>query len=54
MKLLLAQWNWSGWLNSIPMPSSRGSVITFCIVVICFSLFIMMKKFSPDDRVNRG
>jgi hypothetical protein len=45
---LLAQWNWYGWLNSIPMPSSRGSVITLCIVIICFSLFILMKKFSSD------
>jgi hypothetical protein len=43
-------WSWFGWLNSIPYPSSRGAVITFCIVIICFSLFIMMKKFSPDDR----
>jgi hypothetical protein len=51
---LLAEWNWYRWLSSIPMPSSRGGVITLCIVIICFSLFIMMKKFSPDDRVNRG
>jgi hypothetical protein len=43
-------WTWTGWLSSIPYPSSRGPVITLCIVVICFSLFIMMKKFGPDDR----
>jgi hypothetical protein len=50
---LLADWNWYGWLRSIPMPSSRGSVITLCIVIICFSLFVLMKKFSPDDDARR-
>lgn len=46
-------WTWTGWLNSVPYPSSRGAVITLCIVIICFSLFIMMKKFSSDDRARR-
>ena len=41
-------WTWFGWLNSIPLPSSRGSVITLCIVIICLSLFVLMKKFSSD------
>jgi hypothetical protein len=50
---LLAQWNWYGWLSSIPMPSSRGSVITLCIVIICLSLFVLMKKFSSDGGARR-
>ncbi len=48
-----SQWNWYGWLRSIPMPSSRGSVITLCIVIICFSLFVLMKKFSSDGGDRR-
>jgi hypothetical protein len=43
-------WTWTGWLNSIPYPTSRGAVISLCIAIICFSLFIMMKKFHSNDR----
>ncbi len=35
---------WWGWISCFSSPSSRGSVITLCVVIVCFSLFIMMKK----------
>ncbi len=34
-------WYWLGWFSS---ASSRGNVITLCVVIVCFSLFILMKK----------
>jgi hypothetical protein len=44
MTILFAEWNCWFWLAYLSNISSRGSVITLCIVIVCMSLFIMMKK----------
>ena len=44
MTIFFAEWNWWWWLQYFSNVGSRGNVITLCLVIICMSLFILMKK----------
>ncbi|HVS35382.1 MAG TPA: hypothetical protein VMS17_07340 [Gemmataceae bacterium] len=44
MTRLFADFNWWGWVSCFSNPNSRSSVITLCVVIVCMSLFILMKK----------
>jgi hypothetical protein len=44
MTSFFADGNWWWWLSYFSSASSRGNVITLCVVIVCFSLFILMKK----------
>jgi hypothetical protein len=41
---VFADWNWWWWVSCFTSSSSRGNVITLCVVIVCFSLFILMRK----------
>jgi hypothetical protein len=42
MTIFAEGWNWWWWLSFFSNASSRGHVITLCIVIVCLSLFILM------------
>ena len=44
MTSFFADWNMWWWLSYFSGAASRGNVVTLCIVILCMSLFILMKK----------